>query len=543
MIDAFEYYFSSDGTLKRLGRRAAQTQAGPSALEHVDAEKTGIAPKVHFWFRRGAESFDAARAQSDSRPDIAADVVSNAKVPFIIRGYELRRFVEDTSPAEQYRELASWFAFEPLLIVQENLKRLRDRFNERIKSTDEVDERTRDIPRVTNGKITVFDEVKLCSWINDEVLAHLDDSLKVDKLSEQDSAFLQIEALKKREQEQLGLSQLRGIKGHIRAVFAQEGEGLSGSLVSFDNSVSDYRKAVSREANERSKASDTIFLQVWSAAQTLLAKDVEIVNCPICDTEFPSSPHGSRDEVHINSGKKLSELDDYREAEKKLKNSSVEVNNKKEKLKRDLDLGIASLEDNSYKCPELIAYAELLSTWKFDDDAPENEKIRGELSKLNALIGSDIVKIEQSQGEHTYSKAFDAIRALITAKTELERIERVKNELSRLGNILDKQSMVISEGVANHIRSLIANLQERVSSLYSEIQGEHERLPEIRLVLSDQGQVNQRQAQLRIDFAENRKEVAPSGYLSDSQVHTLALAHRLAAMLIFNERASHNCLG
>ena len=284
-------------------------------------------------------------------------------------------------------------------------------------------------------------------------------------------------------------------------------------------------------------ASSTIFLQVWSAAQTLLAKDVEIVNCPICDTEFPSSPHGSRDEVHINLGKKLSELDDYREAEKKLKNSAEEVNNRIEKLKRDLDLATASLEGNIYTCPELIAYADLLNAWKFEDDAPKNEKIRDELSKLNALIGNDIVKIEQSQGEHTYSKAFDTVRALITVKTELERIKRVKGELSRLGNRLDKQSMTISEGVAIHIRNLIANLQERVSSLYSEIQGEHERLPEIRLVLSDQSQINQRQAQLRIDFAENRKEVAPSGYLSDSQVHTLALSYRLAAMLMFNGRA------
>ena len=537
LIDAFEYFFSSDGTLKRLGRIAANTNAGPHALEHVDAEKTGITPKVHFWFRRGTESFDAARTQSNSLPDIAEDVLSDAKVPFIIRGYELRRFVEDTTPGEQYRELASWFAFERLSTVQENLKRLRDRLNERIRSTKEVDERTRDVVRVTNGMVTVFDEGKLGSWINDEVLAHLDESLKVGMLSEQDPAFLQIEAQKKKEQERLGLSQLRGIRGHIRAVFAQEGENLSGSLISFDNSVSEYRKAVAREANERSKASNTIFFKVWSAAQTLFAKDVEIVDCPICDTEFPSSPHGSRDEVHINLGKKLSQLGEYREAEKKLKDSTVEVKNSNEKLKRDLNLAVASLKDNSYACPELRAYAELLGTWQLDDNVPKNENSKAELTELSALIESEIVKIEQAQGEHTYSKAFDTLRELIAVKTALERIERVKSELSHLGKELDKQSVAVSEGVANYIRSLITKLQERVSLLYSEIQGEHEKIPEISLVLSDQGQVNQRQAQLRIDFAENRKEVAPSGYLSDSQVHTLALAHRLAAMLMFNERA------
>ena len=536
LIDAFEHFFSSDGTLKRLGRIAANTNAGPHALEHVDAEKTGITPKVHFWFRRGTESFDATRTQSDSLPDIAAHVLASAKVQFIIRGYELRRFVENASPGEQYRELASWFAFEPLLTVQENLKRLRDRLNERIRSTEEVDERTRDVARITNGMITVFDEVKLGSWINDEVLVHLDDSLKVDKLSEQDPGFLELEARSKTEQEQVGLSQLRRIRGQIGAVFSQDGEDLSGSLVSFENSVSEYRKAVSDEANERSKEGNAIFLQVWSEAQNLLAKDIEIVNCPICDTEFPSSPPGSRDEVHINLRKKLSELSDYRKAEKQLKDSSVKLGNNKEKLKRDLDLATTSLKDNSYSCPESIAFVEFLGTWKFEDNAPKNEKIRAELLELSSLIGSEIVKIEQSQGEHTYSKALDMVRELIVVKTDLERIERVKTELGRLSEELDRQSMAIDEGIAYHIRSLIVKLQEKVSLLYSEIQGEHERLPEIRLVLSDQGQVNQRQAQLRIDFAENRKEVAPSGYLSDSQVHTLALAHRLAAMLMFNER-------
>jgi hypothetical protein len=37
-----------------------------------------------------------------------------------------------------------------------------------------------------------------------------------------------------------------------------------------------------------------------------------------------------------------------------------------------------------------------------------------------------------------------------------------------------------------------------------------------------------------VDFAENRKGVAPSGYLSDSQLHSVALALRLAAVRRFN---------
>jgi hypothetical protein len=39
---------------------------------------------------------------------------------------------------------------------------------------------------------------------------------------------------------------------------------------------------------------------------------------------------------------------------------------------------------------------------------------------------------------------------------------------------------------------------------------------------------------LVIDFADNRKGVNPAGYLSDSQVHTIALSLRLAAIKLFN---------
>lgn len=43
--------------------------------------------------------------------------------------------------------------------------------------------------------------------------------------------------------------------------------------------------------------------------------------------------------------------------------------------------------------------------------------------------------------------------------------------------------------------------------------------------------------QLVIDFAQYRQGVAPSGYLSDSQIHSVALALRLAATKKFNGAA------
>ena len=59
----------------------------------------------------------------------------------------------------------------------------------------------------------------------------------------------------------------------------------------------------------------------------------------------------------------------------------------------------------------------------------------------------------------------------------------------------------------------------------------------LRLQLAEGSAANQQQVRLVVDYAENRKGVAPSGYLSDSQIHTVALSLRLAAIRSFNSGA------
>ena len=128
LVDAFEYYFSEEATLARLGKRSVQTHAGPLAMEHVDAKENGVTPVVHFWFREGKNKFDEARPVSTAAPPLpeaSKRLLSLMKLPFIIRGYELRGFVEETTPEYRYKEIASWFALDPLLAIQQNFRSLR----------------------------------------------------------------------------------------------------------------------------------------------------------------------------------------------------------------------------------------------------------------------------------------------------------------------------------------------------------------------------------------------------------------------------------
>jgi hypothetical protein len=82
---------------------------------------------------------------------------------------------------------------------------------------------------------------------------------------------------------------------------------------------------------------------------------------------------------------------------------------------------------------------------------------------------------------------------------------------------------------------LLDLLREPTNLLYRSIQG-NDAVP-VKLELPPEDDTNQQRLALLIDFSPWRKGVPPSGYLSDSQIHSLALALRLAAIQTFNEGA------
>jgi len=55
LVDAIEFFFSAQGTLKRLGERKSGTQAGPEALEHVLADQKKVKehlPQAQWLYRQ-----------------------------------------------------------------------------------------------------------------------------------------------------------------------------------------------------------------------------------------------------------------------------------------------------------------------------------------------------------------------------------------------------------------------------------------------------------------------------------------------------------
>ena len=339
LVDAFEFYFSEKGSLERLGQRVSPTQAGPTAMENVQAESKGIYGRVGFKFKQGIERFEDDRILSaqGKRPSAAQRVVDETKVPFVIRGYELRRFVE-ASAEDRYSEMAFWFALDPLLNIQKSLRSLHRMIRTKSESKDEINERLRDLKRLTDNEVTEWDESTICKWFNTNVLNQLDSSLALTRLSETDPAYIALVEAKQQEQESIGLAALNRLIADVEAITDRDSQGAL--LIAFEASVAKFDKAAKRESEERHAASQSMFNDIWKSADALFAtEDLRIDTCPVCDTKFEETPHGSCDAIKISIQTKLSTLADYRAAESDLKKAT----NAAKECKRKLITGIEKL--------------------------------------------------------------------------------------------------------------------------------------------------------------------------------------------------------
>lgn len=543
LVDAFEYYFSEEATLTRLGKRSHQSYAGPKALIHVHAEKNDVTPSVHFWFRQNGDKFNDKRFVSTttpSLPEAAKRVLSYTKLPFIIRGYKLRSFVEETTPESRYKEISSWLALDPLLTIQQNLRSLLRQVKSKAESKTETNERLLDLKRLTKNMIHTWNETNVCTWLNENVLAHLDKDVTLIKVSKQDAGYQELTKRKASEDEHIGVGSLKQILKNVNDIHRpsiKEGEKANGSVIKFENAIEYYNIAFKHESDERSKASQAVFNKVWNSAKNLFERDDNsFETCPICDTAFEASPHGSRYNVYVSLIDKLKELADYQKAEKELKQAEKALMEAARDLKTNLDTAISNLNDVGYgdKVKKVVAYRDKIQSWKVGNSAPDSTEAVKELHDIHSLITTEKDRIESQQGERTYANALRVANQLLQIKSDLVRIKINKSELQNLHNELDKQTFAINKAIVEHTQNLIGRLQEAVDYLYKEIQGNEEDAPPVRLELPEESEKNQQRINLLIDFAENRQGVVPSGYLSDSQIHAMALAFRLSAIRLFN---------
>jgi hypothetical protein len=182
----------------------------------------------------------------------------------------------------------------------------------------------------------------------------------------------------------------------------------------------------------------------------------------------------------------------------------------------------------------LAAYGAALTGWK-EGDAPASEAVVHGLGELVGIVEAQAAEISARQGDHTYARARLKVDRLRELMDDRAMAASTLAELDGMSQELTLQATFISGEIRAKIQALLDGLQAPLNRIFTAIQGT--RAVPIRLELPAEEDTNQHRLGIVIDFAENRTGVQPGGYLSDSQIHSVALALRLAAILRFNPAA------
>ncbi|AHM05765.1 hypothetical protein roselon_03510 [Roseibacterium elongatum DSM 19469] len=543
VIDAIEFLFSENGTLERLGQRTLNNQAGPPALMHYGAQAAGITPTVRFTTITGKTISEGSRsAAGNPRPIHAAATAMKAGfvVPPIIRGYTLRAFVETHSPENRYNDVADWLQLSPLVDVQKNLRLLRRDVKAAAESTTEKERLATLLRTETAQAVQAWDEVAVLSFINKSIIAPLDPALMLTALSAEDESFVEIGKRVEAEEKRVGLAGLKLIRSSVAALWQKtvpENGGdvkLTGAIADFEKALAAQADAKATEADERDKASGAVFRSVWTEAEKLFAEDSTAPDsCPVCATAVGATAAGSVPAIRDLLQTNLNDLASYNKAKKALDEAETAVIQAHHQLVARLPAMIEHLpeDDGAGFKTELIIYQAGVARWPAAD-APGSAAITSELEQLLADLDQEIADIETKQGEHTWVKAKAGIDRLLKLQNDFALATRTAEELTKLHGSLVEQAAFISGKIREKVQSLLDTLQAPMNEIYKEIQGP--KAKPIRLELPGEDDANQQRMQLVIDFAENRQSVAPGGYLSDSQIHSVALALRLAAIKKLN---------
>jgi recombinational DNA repair ATPase RecF len=544
-IDALEFMFSTEGTLERLGQRAVNNRAGPAALAHNLAEEANIKPEVTISVLSGKNVAKCSRFATGAKrlmPAVAATVNACFSVSPIIRGHALRTFVEIHTPEQRYTEVANWLRLGPLVDVQKNIRALRTQVKAAAEDGTTLQRVDTELARETAQIVKTWDAAMLLPYVNTSILAPLDPALAFAALVASDPAYIELEIRAKTEENKIGLVGLRQIRNAAAVLWAEatdaaSGETLvNGTIPTFDAAVATLSAAGSAEVEERSKAASSAFQALWKAAEPFFAEGVPTPDvCPVCTTPVVDTAAGSAQAIRGHITKHLEELADYAVAKKALDDAGTAATKSHTQLMAALPGLIGLLGDGeAEQKADLISFQAGVAGWP-QAAAPASANIVATIAALLTRLDQAIADIEAKQGDHTYIKAKAKFNRLLELQAERNFGLRTRDELVKLSDALAAQAATVSAEIRKKVQALLDKLRTPMNDIYKQIQGANATL--IRLELPAEDDTTQQRLNLLIDFAKNRIGVQPGGYLSDSQIHSLALALRMAAIKQFNTGA------
>lgn len=545
LVDAVEYFFSTEGVLVRMGERRSGTSVGREPLVHLRAKQDGVTPVISISFNGLDGSGEGERPiplTATPRPKVATSVLGLCRADFIIRGHELRTFVENRTPKERYSEVSRWFGFAPLVALQDNLRSLRRGLRQALKDDTAFQERLHDLLQITGGSVTAWDEGKVLSWINSAVLAPLSLGVVMGSLDQADPVVRRLQEEKVAEDMRVGLALIEAAVVTTRDVFTpQSADGAipeSGKLIAFEGAVSALAGAKQRREEELARTEDAGLKNVWSSAYDALQPDsASSDQCPVCETSFSASPCGSREGVVHRLKVRLDSLRAYRDAEVVLEKAQQDAREASISLQAACAKSVSlvrqvGLEESA---TTLSTFAASLGASLLSGEAVETSVVRSCTTLALSTLESSSEKIRQQQGATTFAYALKKVEETLQLKRRLEALQRERGQLTQFAANVEGICAVVDARVRSHIQTVLDALKDETNALARQIQEcQDNPPPSIRFDLPPASDTDQQRLTLVLDCDGPRGGTAPHGYLSDAQIHTLALSLRLASIKLLN---------
>lgn len=534
IVDGLEFMFSDEGTLERLGIRTIHNQAGVVALAHNLAADRGIDSSVDVKFTCGKEELSGKRltAGARRRPAAADTVKTGFVVDPIVRGYELRQFVEKRTAEDRYEDVARWLELGSLVDAQNSLRELRRKIKAAAEDPQPLKQIDGQLSKKTGNAVRAWHDASVLAYAN-KLIAALNTGLSLSTLDPADPTAVTISERAEAEAKQLGLEGLRQIRRAAASLAEQkqskDGSHVVGLIAEFEADITTKAAAAEKVETEKAIAADAIFEDVWKSAEPLFAEGAEAPDaCPICATPIAETKAGSVENIRAHIAGHRAELVAYADARKAFENAATELSKLQTRFVAALKALLPLLpEARATLKQDLSTYLASLEAWT-EGDPPNSAVLIGGLLACLTELDNEIATIEAKQGENTYTKVQAKLTELIELRGDRLLAQRKLDELTKLHAALVEQSGFISAQIRKKVQAVLDTLQTPVNTIYKEIQ--RDAAAPIRLELPAEEDLNQQRLHLVVDFATNRTGVQPSGYLSDSQIHSLALALRLAAI-------------
>lgn len=539
LADGFEFYLSKNGTVEQLGENATTAKGGIAALRHVDAENSSIEPFVSICFKLAGTDFNEPRKVGGDTPAAVSAIQARILVDPVIRGRQLRQFVEQ-GETERYKQIASWFGLQPLIDLQEDLGKLKREYKRAAKDTTACDAVVSRISNITSNAVAQWNDAGVLKWINETLIGPLKGALPLSGLSKSDEGYLRLVELKAAEDARLGLPRLRQIKSAVEDVIGRRaddtatvrGDGKAATLQTAQAQLAITQRAIE---DARAASAEALLSPLWAEAVKVLEQDAYVGDaCPVCATPFDKTAAGTRSALASKLKTNMAALSALSKATTDEAKAQAEARTATSGLSTALTVLRTQFGAIDRPLPAELEMLAGRSSFTSEDVAT----ILAKAAPLADALDAEIIEQEATQGIGSCKDSLEKTDKVLDMAAAWQQADAERGERQAILKAVETAAKTINDDIQEYVGGVLASLRQEVNALYKRIVRFPNRTvpPDVNLLLPDAGKKADRMC-LTIDFAENCKGVAPGGYLSDAQLHSLGLALRLCAIRRFNTGA------